>query len=476
MPSSSPSDGSPSDGSPSLSSTSSLSAPVAPAVLSVQGLSKSFSLYAHPIDRLKEALTGQRRHTPFKALDDVSFELQPGESLGLIGTNGAGKSTLLKLIAGVLEPDQGLIEAQGRITGLLELGTGFDSEASGRENVVINARLIGLSDADIRAITEQVIAFAELGPFIDMPVRSYSSGMTMRLGFSIAYHAHPAAFIVDEALSVGDARFQQKCFNKIKAFKAQGGALLFVSHDLNAIRLLCSRVLVLNKGRIVFNGPPEQAVQAYYQVLAGLEAEGFEAAGREGAEVKAVGPNEAAATKTYGRGQVRIAALKLADLHHNMQHQVLPGESSPLPAPLVSGSRVRLDLEVESDIAYEASVGLLIRDRFGQDIFGMNTSMCQQPVLLAGGDKALVSYSLLLDLAPGQYSLTVAVHTDTTHHDDCQHWWDNALAFEISGYGPQAFSGLVLLPFECRVQSLGLIDGVREAEGKPRVVMQNRAS
>ena len=454
MPSSSTS-GNPSHNKLALGSTPSVSAQEARSVLSVQGLCKSFSLYAHPIDRLKEALTGQRRHTPFKALDDVSFELQPGESLGLIGTNGAGKSTLLKLIAGVLEPDEGSITAQGRITGLLELGTGFDLEASGRENIAINARLIGLSDADIRAITDEVIEFAELGPFIDMPVRSYSSGMTMRLGFSIAYHAHPAAFIVDEALSVGDARFQQKCFNKIKAFKAQGGALLFVSHDLNAIRLLCSRVLVLNKGSIVFNGPPEQAVQAYYQLLAGLEAAGLTDSLPNNAAFQPMSSPDVAAASAYGYRQVRIAAVRLTDLQHNTQHQVTPEAPCSPPVPVVSGSQVHVEVQIESDIAYEATVGLLIRDRFGQDIFGMNTSMCQQPVLLVAGDKALVTYSLSLQLAPGQYSLTVAVHTDTTHHDDCQHWWDNAMAFEITGHGPQPFSGLVRLPFECSVRVMG---------------------
>ena len=407
-------------------------------VLRVRDLGKAFSLYAHPIDRLKEALTGTIRHTPFQALQAISFELMPGESLGLIGTNGAGKSTLLKLIAGVLEADQGSIETRGRITGLLELGTGFDLEASGRENIAINARLIGLDDTAIRDITDQVIAFAELGPFIDMPVRSYSSGMTMRLGFSIAYHAHPAAFIVDEALSVGDARFQQKCFNKIKAFKEQGGALLFVSHDLNAIRLLCSRVLVLDQGRLVFDGPAEQAVQAYYRILAGMQDP----------QSPDLGLNQDVlqGATGYGHQQVRITSVQM----HALDEGGVAGQTKP--KQFDSGSSVRIDIALESSIAYDASVGLLVRDRFGQDVFGVNSSMCQATLRLTPGEQATVSYSLQLNLAPGPYSITVAVHKDTTHHEDCQHWWDNALDFTIAGFGGQVFSGLVMLPFQCRIE------------------------
>ena len=407
-------------------------------VLRVRDLGKAFSLYAHPIDRLKEALTGTIRHTPFQALQAISCELMPGESLGLIGTNGAGKSTLLKLIAGVLEADQGSIETRGRITGLLELGTGFDLEASGRENIAINARLIGLDDTAIRDITDQVIAFAELGPFIDMPVRSYSSGMTMRLGFSIAYHAHPAAFIVDEALSVGDARFQQKCFNKIKAFKEQGGALLFVSHDLNAIRLLCSRVLVLDQGRLVFDGPAEQAVQAYYRILAGMQDPHSPDLG--------LNQDVLQGATGYGHQQVRITSVQM----HALDEGGVAGQTKP--QQFASGSSVRIDIALESSIAYDASVGLLVRDRFGQDVFGVNSSMCQATLRLTPGEQATVSYSLQLNLAPGPYSITVAVHKDTTHHEDCQHWWDNALDFTIAGFGGQVFSGLVMLPFQCRIE------------------------
>jgi len=424
-------------------------------VLTVQGLNKAFALYARPIDRLKEALSGRQRHARHQALVDLSFTLHEGEALGLIGQNGAGKSTLLKIIAGVLQPDAGSIEASGRIAGLLELGTGFDLEATGRQNIALNARLMGLDENQIDLMTPEVVAFAELGPFIDMPVRSYSSGMVMRLGFAVAYHAQPAAFIVDEALSVGDARFQQKCMKKIGEFKEQGGALLFVSHDLNAIRLLCDRVLVLDKGRLIFDGPPDQAVQAYYRLLAGTSDTGGPSEPQLSGQQFDI-PEQAG----YGSRQVRIAAVAWKP-DQGMPARVLcpqGGENSaPSSAPLqvASGTRVRVAVEVVSDIAFRPTVGVLIRDRFGQDIFGVSTALRNVDFALAPEEQATVAFDLTLDLAPGHYTITLAVHTDITHHDDCQHWWDNALSFEIVGFAGQFFVGLVQIPHHIEVQRLG---------------------
>lgn len=425
-------------------------------VLTVQGLNKAFALYARPIDRLKEALSGRQRHARHQALVDLSFTLHEGEALGLIGQNGAGKSTLLKIIAGVLQPDAGSIEASGRIAGLLELGTGFDLEATGRQNIALNARLMGLDENQIDLMTPEVVAFAELGPFIDMPVRSYSSGMVMRLGFAIAYHAQPAAFIVDEALSVGDARFQQKCMKKIGEFKEQGGALLFVSHDLNAIRLLCDRVLVLDKGRLIFDGPADQAVQSYYRLLAGTGS----TTGTSDTQLPTQ-QFDIPAQAGYGSRQVRIAAVGWKPEQGVQTRIICPhqGVESPMPssAPLqvASGTRVRVAVEVVSDIAFRPTVGVLIRDRFGQDIFGVSTALRNVDFALAPEEQATVAFDLTLDLAPGHYSITLAVHTDITHHDDCQHWWDNALSFEIVGYAGQFFVGLVQIPHHIQVQRPG---------------------
>jgi lipopolysaccharide transport system ATP-binding protein len=416
------------------------------AVLTVQGLSKAFALYAKPIDRLKEALTGKVHHARHQALADLSFTLHKGEALGLIGQNGAGKSTLLKIIAGVLQSDAGSVLIRGRIAGLLELGTGFDLEATGRQNIALNARLMGLTEDQIIQMTPQVVAFAELGPFIDMPVRSYSSGMVMRLGFAVAYHAQPAAFIVDEALSVGDARFQQKCRTKIVDFKAQGGALLFVSHDLSAVRFFCDRVLVLDKGQAVFDGSPDQAVQAYYRILSG--------SGTSKDDFTNMDLQDRAG---YGHRQVRIQSVLWEPEQGPPTTIVCPEDSQCVqtPAPLLqvaSGTRVAVSVRLVSDIAFKPSVGILIRDRFGQDVFGVNTALRHLDFDLDSGERVAVVFDLTLDLAPGPYTITLAVHTDVTHHDDCQHWWDNALSIEVAGFASQFFLGLVQIPHQIRIQ------------------------
>ena len=220
-------------------------------MLTVENICKGFRLYKSPSDRLLEIFLRENRHSYYQALDNINFQLGPGQSMGIIGSNGAGKSTLLKLLLGVLIPDSGKIMLKGRITGLLELGTGFNPELTGLENLRTNALLIGMSESEVTEKTEEIIDFSEIGLFISEPLKIYSSGMIMRLAFSIAIHANPDCFVVDEALAVGDAYFQQKCIRKIIEFRESGGALIFVSHDLNAVRLLCDRVLVLEKGKIL---------------------------------------------------------------------------------------------------------------------------------------------------------------------------------------------------------------------------------
>ncbi len=413
-------------------------------VLCVKAVSKAFQIYAKPVDRLKEALWGGRRHQTHQALKDISFELSPGEALGVIGQNGAGKSTLLKLITGVLDSDSGSVTASGRIAGLLELGTGFDPEATGRENIAINGHLLGLTPDEIEGITPAVIDFAELGPFIDTPLRTYSSGMQMRLGFSIAFHSGPKAFVVDEALSVGDARFQQRCMQKIREYKESGGALLFVSHDLNAIRLLCDQVLVLHQGSVLFHGSPEEAVRVYYKTLAGAEA-----------QHPAV--SDLANNPSYGRGEVVIKSLTWTHAARTIE---IPSDRSVAKSgeqiqaqsiTVSSGDLVRLRLAIHSAIAFSASVGILIRDRFGQDIFGVNTAMLEQPVEFSPGQDRTIGFDLGLALAPGRYTVTVAVHTDTSHVHNCQHWWDNALEFEVIGFSGKPFSGVSRLEHKVHV-------------------------
>ena len=220
-------------------------------MISVSNISKTFKLYKSPADRLKEIVLRRSFHRVFHALKDVSFEIQEGETLGIVGQNGAGKSTVLKLLTGILIPDTGNIHISGKITGLLELGTGFNAEFSGLDNIFLNGTYLGLSRQEIKSKLDNIIGFAELNEFIHEPIKTYSSGMVMRLAFSVAIHADPKAFVVDEALSVGDAYFQQKCMQKIKEFKNNGGSIVFVSHDMNAVKVLCDQAILLDEGHVV---------------------------------------------------------------------------------------------------------------------------------------------------------------------------------------------------------------------------------
>lgn len=233
----------------------------------VDQLSKRFRLYRKPADRLKEMLLRRTCHRTHTALDGISFEVPAGQTLGILGRNGAGKSTLLKILTGVLKADAGSFEINGRITGLLELGTGFDFELSGEQNIITNGLLLGMSREEITQRHDDIVRFSELGEFIREPLRTYSSGMVMRLAFSIAIHAEPACLVVDEALSVGDAHFQQKCMRRIREFRQRGGAIIFVSHDLNAVKMLCDRAIVLEGGKNVFEGEPEAAVNYYNRIM-----------------------------------------------------------------------------------------------------------------------------------------------------------------------------------------------------------------
>ncbi|SPA57071.1 ABC transporter ATP-binding protein [Cupriavidus taiwanensis] len=393
-------------------------------LLALTRVSKAFRLYATPADRLREALLRRACHRDHQALDGVSLEVRPGDAVGVIGRNGAGKSTLLKLVTGVLLPDAGTVRHAGRVTGLLELGTGFDPNLSGRDNIDVNARLLGMDAAEVRRKRDAIIAFSELGPFIDAPVRTYSSGMTMRLGFAIAIHADPDCFVVDEALSVGDARFQQKCIARIREYREQGGGILFVSHDVNAIKLVCNRAVVLEAGRLLFDGPPEQAVSRYFRLIAGVPAD-MQMTARD---------DDGDGDRDYGQRRTRIVAATLHDGQGRASRK------------FVCGDAVSLRLAVASDDNVALNVGFLLRDRFGQDMFGTNTGLLGRRVEFRRGTVSECRFDFPVRLAPGSYSVTLAVHSELTHLHNCQHWLDNALEFEVSAFGSCAFAGVCELP------------------------------
>ncbi len=236
-------------------------------VVSLSNVSKCFKRYAHPAERLKETfLPGKSRAEAFWALQNISLQMQKGETVGILGRNGSGKSTLLQIIAGTLTPTSGDVRVQGRVSALLELGSGFDPEFSGRQNVFFKGRILGLSQAEIARKFEQIAAFAEIGDFIDQPVKTYSSGMFVRLAFAVAIHVEPEILIVDEALAVGDIFFQQKCVRCLEELRASGVTIIFVSHDSQAVVKLCDRAFILQNGQLVDSGSPAAMVARYTEM------------------------------------------------------------------------------------------------------------------------------------------------------------------------------------------------------------------
>ncbi len=404
-----------------------------PLMITVNNLSKQFRLYQRPSDRLREIIFRRKRHRLFQALDQISFSVAQGETLGIVGPNGAGKSTLLKILTGVIMPDTGSVQITGRITGLLELGTGFNSEFTGLDNIFLNGTYLGLSKDEIQERLDRIIAFAELDQFIHEPIKTYSSGMVMRLAFSVAIHADPVCFVVDEALSVGDTYFQQKCIRRIRQFKESGGAIVFVSHDMNGVKMLCDRAFLLHQGRILDQGEPEDVIEAYNYLISRL---GHEEDMSDISEMK----SDAAG---YGSRKVKIQCVRLLnDLEHETE-------------TLATGrpARVSICLAAGADLD-SFTVGIQFRDRYGQEIFGTNSYHLQRSLKVQAGQEIEVGFFFQnFNLGPGKYTLTVAVHMDDTHVNDCLHWIDRAVAFDVVHAGDYFFVGLVRLEPELTVQA-----------------------
>lgn len=390
-------------------------------MIEVYKINKSFKLFKRPIDRLKEAVTGRQYHEIYSALKDITFNVAEGEVLGVLGRNGAGKSTLLKLLNGVLKPDSGELRIDGRITGLLELGTGFNTELTGSQNITANGLMLGMSRNEIAQKRDAIVEFSELGTYIDESLRTYSSGMVMRLAFSIAIHAEPRCFLVDEALSVGDGYFQQKCMKRIREFKNSGGSILFVSHDLNAVKMLCDRALVLDSGQIAFDGEADNAVNYYNRIMA-KQAEDEE------------GRQQNRQNQAYGSQVISIVDGWLV------------GEKSQSTI-LASGENLHIVLKLQAQESLKAvTAGILVRDRFGQDIFGVNSYQLGESLSVVAGQAYYIHIKLKADIAPGKYTVTVGLHSYENHLDDCYWWHDSYLQFEIAGFKYQSFSGVCRLP------------------------------
>ncbi|HIM07225.1 MAG: ABC transporter ATP-binding protein [Cycloclasticus sp.] len=402
-------------------------------MIKVSNISKQFKLYDSPSDRLKELVFRRSYHRVYKALKDISFTVPAGQTLGILGKNGAGKSTLLKIISGVLLADKGDIEVSGKITGLLELGTGFDKELSGLQNIVNNGLLIGMSRPEIAQQQQSIIDFSELGSYIKEPIRTYSSGMIMRLAFSVAMHAKPDCFLIDEALSVGDAHFQQKCMRYIKQFKEQGGSIIFVSHDLNAVKMICDQAIVLDQGAVVAQGAPEQAVNHYNRLMAKLDE----------TQAPQAGINNALQER-QNFGNQKASIIKSALIGVESKTSILS-----------CGEKAELTLQIEAaENIDDLTIGVLIRDRFGQDIFGTNSHHLVGVLKIKEKAQCLATFEMLMSLGPGKYTVTLALHSQDNHIDNCYHWIDSDINFEVAGIIGPNFSGVCRLDTKLSVSPL----------------------
>jgi homopolymeric O-antigen transport system ATP-binding protein len=418
------------------------------AALRVDNVSKQYRIYAKPADRLKESLTRGRlkRHQEFWALKDISFEIEKGTTTGIIGPNGSGKSTLLQIITGTLNPTHGNVYYDGRVAALLELGAGFNPEFTGSENVFMNASLLGFSRKQTEELLPEIERFAEIGPFIHQPVKTYSSGMYVRLAFSIAVAANPEILIVDEALAVGDAVFQHRCLRRIKEMQEHGTTILFVSHDPAAIRYLCSRAMLLNAGRVLADGDPMHVLNHYQKLIMERE-EAFD--GAEGADHRNANENQPIETGvlnyTYRHGDrsAEFVSVELLDTRTHRVEMVDSGE------PLVLRMRVLFNRELENPI-----FGFLIRSQYGIQVYGTNTE--QQHISfdrVERGEIVEVDFTFDCSLGTDWYSISSAVHSSTSVSDGVSYdWLDGAVFFRVMS--PILIEGLVNLNASASARTL----------------------
>ncbi|MFN4160383.1 MAG: ABC transporter ATP-binding protein [Stenotrophomonas sp.] len=421
---------------------------VAETVIEVNGVGKSYHMYERPSHRLWQALAGKRKsyYKDFWALRGVSFSIRRGQTVGIVGRNGSGKSTLLQMIAGTLNPTEGSISVRGRVAALLELGSGFNPEFTGRENVYLNATILGLTRAQIEQRIDSILAFADIGEFIDQPVRSYSSGMSVRLAFAVIAHVDADILIIDEALAVGDAFFSQKCMRFLREFQ-KNGTLLFVSHDAAAVTNLCENAVWLQSGQMRLVGTSQEVIEAYMteQHVVGRREVGSEeivVAHKKPRKLLSDAPDfrqealrEAGVQnrmslfefdpdnvgQEFGAQGARIVDVRLTDADGN---RVLVFEG---------GELVRLELQVALEQALDnLIVGFYVKDRLGQRLFGDNSYFAckDKPVSGEAGETVVGSFLFRMPVMPsGSYMIDAAVASGDQHDHTQQHWIHDALEF-----------------------------------------------
>lgn len=360
-------------------------------MIKVDGISKKYKFYHSPADRLREIIFRKKYHKDFQALDTISFEVGNGETLGIIGQNGAGKSTLLKILSGIVIPDSGTIHVDGKVTGLLELGTGFNYEMTGLENIYMNGTLLGMSRDEIDRKKQAIIDFSELGEFIEEPLKTYSSGMVMRLAFSIAIHADPTCFLVDEALSVGDAYFQQKCMRKIQEFRAAGGSIVFVSHDMTAVKSLCDAAILLENGKQIAYDSPKNIIDLYQcKILKKVQ---------KGEELISNFHQKETRNNSLSTGEVTLVSFSVLDENDNVVSYI------------ESESKIKISFTIKSHkILEDPHYGFQLRNYLGISVFETNTyCMKLKNAPLNPGDEVTVTFELDVPLSYGDYAICIGV-------------------------------------------------------------------
>ena len=400
----------------------------------LRGVSRTFRILHERNLTLKETVLRRRRTraTELWALRDIDLDVAPGESLGVIGQNGSGKSTLLKVLAGIFAPQAGTVEIGGHVAAMLELGAGFHPDFSGRENVYMNGSIHGLSEREIDRRLPEIIEFSELAEFIDMPVKTYSSGMQLRLAFAISSHVNPDVLLLDEALAVGDEAFQRKCYGRIADFRRTGGTLVFVSHDPAAIERICDRVVFIIDGRIVADGPPGDVLAAYHRYLADdVAAPPPPEPDAPLAPVSDSGLGGRDDPRAWGDRQVRITEARLV------------GPNGPTDR-LLGGSPLTIEMVVESDGPVETpNFGIGVHTMEGHPIYGTNTRIDSLPVEVIDG-RAVVRFAVeAIPLHEGRFAVTLAVLSQD--ESVVHHWLDRWLEFSVfsrvTGVGPVDLSG-----------------------------------
>lgn len=408
--------------------------------ISVQNLTKTYRIFTHPVDRIKQALTlgSMRFHRSFTALEDVSFEIKKGEAIGIVGRNGSGKSTLLQLICGILKPTAGEVRVNGRISALLELGSGFNPEFTGRENVYFQGAIMGISRNEMDARFENIATYADIGEFIEQPVRTYSSGMFVRLAFAVIANVDADILVIDEALAVGDVFFQQKCMRHLRKFQSNGGTILFVSHDTAAVTGLCEKAVLLPHGgkTALILGTAKEVCQVYVRQLYSERSPICRTEPRKGGTVDTEKKQEVRPSAYLRGGELPANTIQLTRFRPDAESfgfgsiqivDVWFEDSTKTKVLTVDGgAAVNLCIKAQAlaDIRWPA-VGFTIKNYLGQYVFSEGTDLAfrEHAPVIHNGDTWLVNFAFLMPiLIEGDYSINVAV-AEGVGDDHIQHHW-----------------------------------------------------